>query len=53
MLPEQWCCPFLRQQIGTPASASLMEAKRGDTKGKPNNSSNRMETSPRNTLIGT
>ncbi len=45
MLVPQWCLPFLLQQAGKPPSPSAPDASNGETMGRPNIASNRMERS--------
>ena len=47
----QWCLPFLRQQAGRRASSVLSIANNGETTGRPNATSNKMESNLRNDCI--
>jgi hypothetical protein len=47
----QWCLPSLQQQAGRRASFVLTMANNGETTGRPNATSNKMESSLRNDCI--
>jgi len=44
----QWCFPLWRQHAGRRDASGVLNANRGETTGRPNTASNRMESSLRN-----